>query len=455
MKRIVIIGGGPAGYPAALKAASLGAQVTLIEKNRLGGVCLNCGCIPSKSFLEGAHRFQTAFSAAALGNEGAAQAAQQLFEMRDFNKLKVRQQAATQKLVQGISFLLKKAHVEVINGEASFVDAHTLSVRTQAGEKQISFDGAIIATGSEAFYPAPLDTLRGQIYDNSNFFTMEQLPQSMAIVGGGVIGCEMADFLNAFGVEVHLIEMQPRLLPLEDETVSRTLAQAFIKRGINLYTGVSAAEVHKTADRFEIVLSDGKKLQTQAVLAAIGRSIDLSALHLERIGVAWTRKGVQVNPKTMQLTENIYAAGDVTGLLQLAHAATRQGEVAASNLCGVPAEYDNTRVPRAVYTTPEIASVGLSAVQAQTQGIELKKHKSFFLANGRAVAQDQTDGYVEWLSDAGTGKLLGACSVGTHASELIHIAAIALEAQMTVEQFRRIIFAHPTFAETWTEALSR
>ncbi len=455
MKKIVVIGGGPAGYPAALKAASLGAQVTLIEKNQLGGVCLNCGCIPSKSFLEGAHRFQTAFSATMFAGEEGSKAAQDLFNARDFNKLKARQQQATQKLVQGISFLLKKAHVEVINGEASFVDAHTLSVRTQAGEQKISFDGAILATGSEAFYPAPLDTLRGQIYDNSNFFTMEKLPQSMAIIGGGVIGCEMADFLNAFGADVHIIEMQPRLLPLEDETVSRTLAQAFTKRGINLYTGVGATDVHQTADGFEIILSDGKTIQAQAVLAAIGRAVDLSALHLERIGVEWSRKGVKVNPQTMQLVDNIYAAGDVTGLMQLAHAATRQGEVAASNLCGVAAEYNNTRVPRAVYTTPEVASIGLNAAQAAEKGLAVKKHKSFFLANGRAVAQGQTDGYVEWLSDAQTGKLLGACSVGAHASELIHMAAIALEAQLTVEQLKRVIFAHPTFAETWAEALAK
>ncbi len=455
MKNVVVIGGGPAGYPAALKAASLGARVTLVEKNQLGGVCLNCGCIPSKSFLEAAHQFQTAFSAVKLSGENAVQAAQQLFDARDFAKVKVRQQTATQKLRQGISFLLKKAQVTVVNGEASFVDNHTLSVRTLAGEEMLSFDGAILATGSEAFYPPPLDALRGKIYDNSNFFTLENLPQRMAIVGGGVIGCEMADFLDAFGVEVHIVEMQPRLLPLEEETVSRLITQAFTKRGIVLHTGTGATEVQQTADGFLLTLANGETLTVPAVLAAIGRSIDLSALHPERAGISWTRKGVSVNPNTLQLTENIYAAGDVTGLMQLAHAATRQGEVAASNLCGVAATYDNTLVPRAVYTTPEVAAVGLSAAQAQAQGVEIKKHKSFFLANGRAVAQGQTDGYVEWISDAQTGRLLGAGSVGEHAAELVHIAAVALAAHVTAAQLQQVVFAHPTFAETWAEALAK
>lgn len=455
MKKIVVIGGGPAGYPAALQAASLGAQVTLVEKHKLGGVCLNCGCIPSKSFLEAAHRFQTAFAAAELGSENARAAAQALFDARDFAQVKARQQAATQKLAQGISLLLKKAQVTVLNGQASFADPHTLSVRTAEGEQTLTFDGAILATGSQAFYPPPFDALAGQIYDNFNFFTMEQLPKSMAVIGGGVIGCEMADFLNAFGVEVHIVEMQPRLLPSEEETAARVVAQAFTKRGISLHLATSATGAIKTQDGFELTLSAGEKLHTQAVLAAIGRTVDLSELHLENIGVAWTRKGVQVNPQTMQLKDHIYAAGDVTGLLQLAHAATHQGEVAARNLCGQPALYHNERVPRAIYTTPEVASVGLSRAQAQANGVEIKAHKAFFLANGRAVAQGQTDGYVEWISDAQTGRLLGASSVGKSASELIHIAAVALEAGLTVAQLRQTVFAHPTFAETWGEALAR
>ena len=455
MKHIVVIGGGPAGYPAALKAAGLGAKVTLIEKGALGGVCLNCGCIPSKSFLDAAHRLQIAFSSAAFCVSQGQEAAERLFAARDFSKVQARQQAVVQKLEQGISFLLKKANITVRNAQASFEDAHTLRLCTPGGEETISFDGAIIATGSSAFYPAPLDAWRGKIYDNTNFFTMEKLPQSIAVVGGGVIGCEMADFLQGFGVEVHLIEMRPRLLPAEEENASRVLTQSFAKRGIHIHTGVSASALQQTQDSFEITLSDGSSLRAGAVLVAIGRTVEAASLHLENIGVTWTRKGIAVNPQTLQVKDHIYAAGDVTGLLQLAHAATRQGEVAAINLCGGQAVYRNQWVPRAVYTSPEIASVGLSREQARVQGIAVKAHKAFFMANGRAAAQSQTEGYVEWLSEEKTGRLVGASAGGVQASELIHGAAVALSASLTVDQLREVVFAHPTFSESWAEALVR
>lgn len=455
MKHIVVIGGGPAGYPAALKATGLGAQVTLVEKNKLGGVCLNCGCIPSKSLLDAAHSFQTVLSAAWLCSDGSTTTAEQLFQACDFQKIKARQQAATQKLTQGISSLLKRAHVTVLTGEASFIDAHTLSVQMAQGKQDLSFDGVILATGSEAFYPPPFEALRGQIYDNTNFFNMPSLPKTLAIVGGGVIGCEMAEAMRGLGVEVHLIEMQPRLLPLEEEGAARILNQSFIKKGIHIYTGVRAETVEKTENGFTLVLSDGKTLQVQTILAAIGRQVDLTNLHMERLGIEWDRKGVRVNPHTLQIKDHIYAAGDVTGLWQLAHAAMRQGEVAASNLCGVKAQYHNEFVPHAIYTTPEVAAVGLSQTQAQAQGLDVKVQKAFFLANGRAVAQGQTEGYVEWISDVSSGKLLGANAVGVQASELVHIAAVALSAGMTISQLKEVIFAHPTFAETWAEALSR
>lgn len=455
MKHLVIIGGGPAGYPAALKAAGLGAQVTLVEKHKLGGVCLNCGCIPSKSFLEAAHRFQTAFSAAALATDEAAGSAEKLLAACDFQKVKARQQAATQKLTQGISFLLKKANITVLFGEASFIDAHTLSVRTAQGEQTVAFDGCILATGSEAFYPPPFDAWRGKIYDNSNFFEMPVLPKTLAIVGGGVIGCEMAEAMRGLGVDVHIIEMQPRLLPLEEAGVSRVIQQSFTKKNIHVYTGVRAETVREQNGGFELILSDGETLHVQTILAAIGRQVDLTALHAERAGIEWDRKGVRANPQTLQVKDHIYAAGDVTGLCQLAHAATRQGQVAASNLCGVAAVYHNERVPRAVYTSPEVASVGLSSSQAHAQGIEVKVQKAFFLANGRAVAQDQTEGYVEWVSEVSSGKLLGASAVGAQAAELIHVAAVALQAQLTVYQLQEVIFAHPTFSEAWAEVFAK
>lgn len=451
---IVVIGGGPAGYPAALKAAALGAKVTLVEKNKIGGVCLNCGCIPSKSMLEAAHRFQGLRGIGSLCKDGTT-GIEDIFAQRDWDKIKLRQQTATRKLSQGISFLLKKAGIEVVEGEASFVDEHTLAVSSPSGTRTLSCEGVILATGSEAFFPPPFDKYREEIYDNSTIFTLPQLPESLTIVGGGVIGCEMADLFNALGVMVSVVELQPRILPLEDETASRVLFQSLSKRGVKFYLGQQATQVYKNEAGFQIELSNGEKVASQKIMAAIGRSVDLSALKMENVGIEWSRKGVAVNPETLQLKNNIYAAGDVTGLLQLAHAATRQGEVAACNLCGVAAVYHNESVPKVVYTQPEIASVGLTRSQAEQHGIELKSYKSFFLANGRAVAQEQTEGFVEWFSDPQTGKLLGASLVGGMASELVHIPAIALAAEMNVEQLKEVIFAHPTFGESLGEAVAR
>lgn len=454
MKKVIVIGGGPAGYPAALQAAALGAQVTLIEKDKLGGVCLNCGCIPSKSLLDVAHKFAVLPTLSSWSGEGAADLGEQLLAKKDWSKIQARQQKATQKLVQGISFLLKKANVAVIAGTASLVDEHTVFVQTAQGTQTLQADGIILATGSQAFFPAPFDAIKDQIYDNSNLFSMPGLPQSMAIVGGGVIGCEMADFLSVLGVEVHLIEMQPRLLPLEDETAARALTQALTKRGVKLHVGTSATQVTQADGAWVLTLANGEQIRTEKILAAIGRSVDLTGLHLENIGVSWTRKGVQVNPQTLQLKNDIYAVGDMNGLCQLAHAATRQGEVAARNLCGQHAVYHNESVPRAIYTSPEIASVGITRAQAQAQGVTLKAHKAFFLANGRAVAQEQTEGYVELFTDD-TSKITGAIIVGAHASELIHVVSVALHAGFTLTQLQEVIFAHPTLAESIVEAAAK
>ncbi len=452
-KQILVIGGGPAGYPAALTAARLGAQVTLVEKNKLGGVCLNCGCIPSKSLLDVAHRFAGLPALASLGQPGADMLAQELFAKRDWPAIQARQQKATQKLVQGIGFLLKKAGVNVIYGDASFMDPHTVRIKTSAGLEVWPADGIILATGSQAFFPPPFDSIKEEIYDNSTVFTMPSLPHTMAIIGGGVIGCEMADLFSALGVNVHVIEMQPRILPLEDETAVRTLERALTKRGVVFHTAVSAQNAAKNQDgSWTITLSNGEELHIEKILAAIGRSVDLTSLKPENAGIPWTRKGVEVNPQTLQLKDHIYAAGDITGLCQLAHAASRQGEVAAQNLCGHSAVYHNENVPRAIYTSPEIASVGLTHAQAQAQGLPVSVHKSFFLANGRAVAQDQTEGYAELLCHADSGKILGGNIVGASAAELIHIISIALAAGFTRKQLQEVIFAHPTLAETIYEA---
>lgn len=455
MTKVIVIGGGPGGYPAALKAASLGVEVTLVEKNKLGGVCLNCGCIPSKSLLDAAHRFETVRTLPALCEDGAETDAQTLAGKLSWPRIQARQKAVTQKLSLGLQSLLRAKRVNVVTGDAYFLNNHEIAVKQTAQEIHLPFDYAVIAAGSQAFYPAPLDAVKDRLYDNSSIFNLPRLPQTLAVIGGGVIGCEFAEMMTAFGVRVHIVEMQDRLLPQEDEAVSRALTQSFTKRGVILHTGVSATAVDFDADTKIITLSNGEKIEAGEVLAAIGRTVDLSALKPENAGIEWTRKGIAVNPQTLLAKDNIYAVGDVNGLLQLAHAAARQGEVAASVICGKEAVYHNDAVPRAIYTRPEIAAVGLTKKQAAEQGLDVKSQKAFLLANGRAMTQGETDGFFEILSDRSTGKILGANLCGTGAAELIHVISTALAANMTVEQLKEVIFAHPTVAEALADALNK
>lgn len=448
--KIAVIGAGPAGYPAALTAARLGAQVTLIEKAQPGGVCLHSGCIPSKSLLDAAHRLDTAASLAPLCDTAPQP------PTPSWPKIQARQLAVTRKLTAGISSLLRQAKVTLLAGTAEFVDGHSLRVHTAQGEEVVPFDKAIVATGSQAFVPPPLDQLPGLVYDNSTIFQLPALPQQLVIVGGGAIGCELATLFASLGVSVQLVEMQPRLLPGLDESLSRIVTKSLQKRGVTLLTGKQVTSAQASNGQAVLQLSDGSSLTAPAVLAAIGRSCDLSALQPQRAGLAWTRKGLQgVHRHTLQVSETIYAAGDVTGLTLLAHAATRQGQVAAQNACGQSAVYHQELIPNAVYTVPELACVGLSPDQARARGLDVKIHKAYMLANGRAQTMDQTDGLLEITSEAATGKLLGAVLACPHASEIISTFTVALQAGLTVQQLQQVVFPHPTLSEAIGDALAK
>ena len=446
--KLVVIGGGPAGYPAALTAARLGAQVTLIEKKHLGGVCLNCGCIPSKSLLDAAHRLDVAADLARFCDEQIARPA------ISWPKIQARQQAVTQKLTAGISAMLKAAKVQVIEGTAEFSDGKNLRVQTASGTQNIPFDKVIIATGSQAFVPAPFDQIPDYIFDNSTIFKIPALPKTLAIIGGGAIGCEFATLMSSFGVKVTLIEMQPRLLPNMDEGLSRILNKNLQKRGVQLLLGQQVISTRAENGQAVLELKNGSEISAENVLAAIGRSCDLTELHPERAGLIWNRKGLEhIDPHTLKITDDIYAAGDVTGLSLLAHAGTRQGIVAAQNVCGQNAIYNNDFIPNAVYTTPELAAVGMSKAQAEARGISVKTYKSFMLANGRALTQDSADGYVEIIANADDGKIVGALLACPNAAEIISTISVALQAGMTAEQLKQVVFPHPTICEAIGEAL--
>ena len=446
MKNIAIIGAGPAGYPCALKLAKLGAQVTLIESGELGGVCLNCGCIPSKALLAGAHRFATVKE---LENYSSKpELGEEYFKTLSFTKLQEHRKATILKLRQGISKMLELAKVKVIKGSAKFTSENTLEVAGQ----QLTFDDIIIATGSRAFLPKQFDGIKDKIYDNSTIFNLEKLPATLAILGGGVIACEFACLMQALGVKVSIIEMQPDILPKEEETIRRTLKQILIKRGVQIFVGTAAKEIKIQDNQKTILLDNGTEVVCEEILAALGRRANVETLNLEAAGI---NLPLQVNLQTLEIKPHIYAIGDVNNLCQLAHAATAQGEVVAERIMGQDSVYDNTLIPSAIYTWPEAANIGLSITEAREKGYEAVAKKTFLLASGRALAQGETEGFTQLVADTKTGKLLGAQIVAPNAGEIIHIAALAIKFGLTVKDLAATVFAHPTISETIKEAAQK
>jgi len=261
--------------------------------------------------------------------------------------------------------------------------------------------------------------------------------------------------MHSLGTKVNLVEMMPTLVPGEDETSIRTLTNSFIKRGINVLTNKAAKSCTFENGKKIVTLETGEVLESDEILVAVGRTAHLGKLGLENIGISWTRRGVEVDPKTLKLKDNIYAVGDVNGLYLLAHAAEKQGEVAAKNACGVPAVYNNDLIPRAMYTHPEVASVGMTRVQAEKAGHTVKVYKSFYMSNGRALTQEETEGQAQIFADSTTGKILGAAIAGANASEMVHVFSVALHAGMTAEQMKEIVFAHPSLTEIIKEALHK
>ena len=444
-KHIVIIGAGPAGQEAALKAAKLGAKVSLIEQSELGGVCLNCGCMPSKTWLSSAHEFASLKEIAKYSTKE-----EELFSLSssyDFSKIQKRREAVIVRLKRGLEFLYKNAKINVIKGSAKIKDSKTIIVNNQ----EITFDALVLACGTKAFYPPAFEKFKGHLLDNSNIFNLQKLPKSITILGGGAIGCEFACFFNALGVKVVLVEKLPAIALAMGHDISRAITTALEKRGIEIKTAVGAKEIEITDAEKTIILENGEKITSEEVLLALGRVADLSALNLEILNVSYDKKGVKVNSQTMQLKDNIYAVGDITGLSLLAHAASAQASVAINHILTGKAEYNNDLIPAVLYTWPEAASVGLLQEKAT---MPVKIHRSFYLANGRALSQGETEGFAQILTEE-SGKIVGAQIVGAQAGELIHIISLAIKNKMTLADLEQTTFAHPTLAEVIKDASLR
>jgi len=450
-KKVIVIGAGPGGYPAALRLKELGAEVCIAESWDFGGTCLNRGCIPSKAFLDTGHRVHAFEGLRKLLKDGSGVNFSP--DMLDWEKVKARRAEVVTKLRASLEKLFQAKKIEVIRGKASFTGPNEVTITGPQGEVKRQFDAAVLAAGTRPSFPPLFRDFHDELTDSDRVFDLPRLPKKLVIVGGGVIGLEFACFFNALGVEVNVLEILPDILAGEDPQVTRAVRTAFEKRGVKFHLGKKTANIEISGGVKTVVLEDGSKLEADEILVGAGRAADLSGMGLEVLGLPWDRKGVSVSDRMLTSAPNIYAVGDVNGLSLLAHSASRQGEIAAENIMGGDHAFDDAIVPKCVYSWPEVGSVGLNKAQAEAKGLTVKTSRAFYLGIGKAVATDETEGFVQLVFDAADETVLGAQIVGGPATELIHVIALAVKLKLKRKDLKEIIYAHPTMAEAIHEAL--
>jgi dihydrolipoamide dehydrogenase len=443
---VAVLGGGPGGYTAAIRAAQLGAKVACIEKEpELGGTCLRVGCIPTKAWVQTAHelhRSQELF--AKLGvRVGEAQL--------DFGAANEWKTQVVGQMTGGVASLFKANGVEWVKGIGSFRDANTIAVE---GGEDVSFKSAIVATGSFPLRP-PIPGLDSpRCVDSTGLLAQTEVPRRLVVLGGGIIGCEFASIFNRFGSEVTIVEMLETLIPQEDADAAKELAKQFGKRGIALHLGKQCTQVDDDGSQLTVHFGEGESVQADLMLVSVGRGPLVEGLGLEGIGVEFDRgKGISADERRRTTVPHIYAVGDCAGYWQLAHTAFREGEVAAENACGHDAVVDNRAVPRPIYTDPEIAGVGLTEAQArELHGDDVAVGQFPWVANARAVMQGDTTGWVKSIHETKYGEFLGLVMVGPHVTDLVEAGTVAIDAESTVETIADGMTAHPTLSEAIKEA---
>ncbi len=442
---VVVIGAGPGGYPAAIRSAQLGKKTAIIEKEAVGGTCLNCGCIPTKTLIASAERYRTAIDSEIFGVTVKGAKA-------DFARMAERKGEVVKKLNGGVQALLRSNGVELITGTARFEGTNRLSVLQPDGTTRWLTAGAIIiAAGSDSAMPGFIPRAP-QIMESRAFLELKALPKRLLILGGGVIGCEFACMAAALGTEVTIVEMLEDIVMALDRDVRRVLRKRMEGLGIKILTGAPLTDIEAKKGVVTGKYKD-QTLEGDLLLVAIGRRPNTAALDLARAGVKVDERGtIPVDAHCRTNISNIFAVGDlVTGSIQLAHAATQQGITAAENAAGLRTKVEAI-CPACIFTSPEIGLVGLSETKAQKEGRAVKAGVFPFAALGKAMASGETEGFVKWIADPATGQLLGAQAIGSHATDLISEAAIAIRNELTVEEVARSIHCHPTFAEAWMEA---
>jgi dihydrolipoamide dehydrogenase len=442
---VAVLGGGPGGYTAAIRAAQLGARVACIEREpELGGTCLRIGCIPTKAWVTTAFALKQAeetFGRLGVTLDGPK------FEFPVANRWKA---AAVKRMTQGVAYLFKANGVEWIRGTGTFTDPNTLTVDSG---REVSFKSAIIATGSFPLWPPIPGLDSDRCVDSEGLLAQTEVPARLVVLGGGVIGCEFASIFGRFGSEVTIIEMLPSLIPQEDAEVAGELAKQFRKRGIALHLGVRCTKVEDSGAELTVHFGDGQTVGADLMLVATGRGPLVCGLGLERAGVEFDRRtGIVTDARRRTSVPHIYAVGDCAGCWQLAHTAFREGEVAAQNACGHHATVGNRAVPRPIYTDPEIASVGLTEAQARERHGDVATGKFPWLANARAVMQNETACWVKSIHARRGGELLGLVMIGPHVTDMVEAGVVAIDSGAAVEIVADGIAPHPTLSEAIKDA---
>ncbi len=444
----IVIGAGPGGYVAAIRAAQLGQKVTIVEKGNLGGVCLNVGCIPSKALITAGHRYHDAKHSDDLGITAENVKV-------DFSKVQAWKGTVVEKLTSGVGGLLKGNKVDIVKGEAYFVDANSIRVMTENSAQTYTFKNAIIATGSRPI-ELPAFKYSDRVLHSTGALNLDHIPASMAIIGGGVIGVELGNVYANFGTKVTILEGMDEILAAFEKPMSSIVKRNLKKKDVDIFTKVKAKGVEETENGVIVTYEEKgeeKKVEAEYLLVTVGRKPNTDELGLEQVGIELDERGfIKTDKQCRTSVSNIFAIGDIISGPQLAHKASYEGKIAAEVISGHAAEIDYLGIPAVVFSEPELATVGYTEQQAKEEGLDIVAAKFPFAANGRALALNSAEGFMKLITRKEDGLVIGSQIAGPGASDMIAELGLAIEAGMTAEDIAMTIHAHPTLGEITMEA---
>ncbi|MBU3192366.1 dihydrolipoyl dehydrogenase [Clostridium algidicarnis] len=447
-KDIIIIGGGPGGYVAAIRAAQLGLNVTVIEKDKLGGTCLNRGCIPTKALYRNAEILNILENIDEFG-----------ISVSDYSinvaKVQDRKNKIVHTLVSGVEQLLKANKVEVISGEATLKDKNTVTVKTADGVQDIRTKNIIIATGSVPYMPSIKGIEEKGVVTSDELLEFEEIPEELVVLGGGVIGLEFAGIFNAMKTKVKVIKASTTIFPSVDSDITKRYSAYLKKQGIEVQSSVDVKSIERQGEKL-VIKAEGKKgemsITADTILISKGRRANVKGLDIESLGIVMDKKGIRVDENLKTNIEGIYAIGDVNGISLLAHAASSQGVYAVEHIAGLTNKRYEAIIPDCIFVFPEIASVGVTEDEAKKRELEYNASKFMFGANGKALSLGEGDGFIKILSLKEDDTIIGVHIMGPHASDLIHEGALAINNKLGVEDIKKTVHAHPTLSEAFYEA---